>query len=549
MNNGMIATGNENAMTESFEFDENNILRVVIGFGGRQCLEKIIGNSLPTLRAVVWEPDEELYESYDTDISDVLNDSRLTMVVGDDIHALEDTLRKNIHENNAHHLKFVALGRYSQSGDPHTEKLVSMLGRILTEVTNDGFARKKFHKLPYKNLIFTIASLDKNYVISQLFGNIPTRDVPIIIVSAGPSLMKNCHELKRAEGKAIILAVSHAVKTLEKAGIMPDLVAISDAGETGYINSDYEKKYTLLSSVYADSECRKGYEGRIIYFGFSLLGDLFMTQRTRSEEQAELDTGSVATDVFSLFLTAGFKRIILVGQDLAYDDEGHSHTGGEYDESAEGRISFQPETEGISGGIVKTRGDWECFRCFLEEKIRDNSNVRVTDATEGGALIHGTSIETLREAIDRYCVREYPIDVWIRCLSAGDESERNAIEQWFDENTCNINRIKEQLDEALMLNNDIRKVWNDKGKWDDGFGASCRRYDVLYDQIINGSRGNLLRLYCIEDLQNYLENALAVEGDDNTEKRMVMEYELFRVFENKADELLEYLEKFPDREG
>ena len=55
---------------------------------------------------------------------------------------------------------------------------------------------------------------NNNFVVNQMFDNSPVRDIPVIIVAAGPSLMKNCTELKRAEGKAIIVAVACVVNTV-----------------------------------------------------------------------------------------------------------------------------------------------------------------------------------------------------------------------------------------------------------------------------------------------------------------------------------------------
>ncbi|WP_373845633.1 6-hydroxymethylpterin diphosphokinase MptE-like protein, partial [Clostridium sp.] len=50
------------------------------------------------------------------------------------------------------------------------------------------------------------------------------KDIPAIIVSAGPSLDKNISELKRAEGKALIIATDAVLTTLKNHGIVPDAV-------------------------------------------------------------------------------------------------------------------------------------------------------------------------------------------------------------------------------------------------------------------------------------------------------------------------------------
>lgn len=533
----------EAAVASSLEFDKDQILRIIIGFGGRMCLEKSLSNGQPTLRVLVWEPDSQTVESYceNTDISDLMSDKRLIMVVGNDTEKLKTALKNCLASHNIHHLKIVTLGKYAVAGNPDVESVREILRELMQPIANAEGARKKFHMLPCKNLIYTVCSLNKNYVISQLFEKIITRDIPVIIVAAGPSLMNNYMELKRAKGRTIIIAVTHAMKTLNQGGIVPDLVALTDPGKSGYLDFDKEKKYTLLSCVHADDECRKGYDGKIVYYGFNMFCDEFAVKRTLMEENSELDTGSVATDVFSLFVTAGFTRIILVGQDLAYDDSGFSHTGSETDNTTPDMNGNDLFTEGVFKKKIRTREDWEFFRAFYEKVIRERSDINVIDATEGGALIHGTEIMPLSEAIERYCYTEYPIKEWIEGLEQGNEEEKNQIEQWINLAITNLDRMKELLCEAVMTNRYIMRLWNDTSLWDDDFRASCRKYDVLYKQIMDGVSGGLLRLYCTKQIQFYVENALATEGDDNTEKRMKMEEELFVKMEEMAVDLLKYI--------
>ncbi len=530
-------------LTNSYKFKKESILRAYIGFDGKPCLDGILDNSVPTLKSIIWEPDIALFCAYCThvDISEYILDRRLEFVIGCDKNSLEKKLRMIIRDNNAYHSEVKAICQYNKYDNYEVKLFVNLFEKIATEVTQDGYARKRFHKLPCKNFLYTIHTLSENYIVSQFFDAIPCRDIPVVLVSAGPSLVKNCKELKKAKGKTIIVAVTHAMKTLYNLGINPDLVAISDASETKFMDFDKDKKYTLLSSIYAEKECREPYNGRIIYHGFNMLGDLFSTKRTIEEKETELDTGSVATDVFSLFVSAGFKKIILVGQDLAYDEKGNTHAVNDPQKSDGDIINFEYETRGIYGGKVKTRPDWERFRAFFEKVIESNSDVEVIDATEGGAFIKGTKVMSLNEAILRYCDKTYPIDKWIKSMEKADWEEKENIAVWFEESKNNISRVRDWLEEIIILNSVIRQAWSECNITDLDLSASYRRYDVLYNQIMEGTRGELLRLYSIEDIQEYIENALLLEGDENIEKRMQMEQKLFSVLKEDSDELLTYL--------
>lgn len=532
-------------MEAALNFDKGIILRVLLGFGNKACIAKVLDNSITTLKAIVWEPDASLFMAYCTkeDISGQIGDDRLEIVIGNDADHLETVFKGSVHDNNVYHSKVMAVGQYANRNNQYVGVLVSILEKVADDATEEGYARKLFRVLPCNNLLYTINSLNDNYIVSQLFKTITDRDIPVIIVSAGPSLSRNYTELKKAKNKAIIIAVAHAVKTLYKGGITPDLVAITDASCVDFINFDIEKKYTLLSSIFADRNSREGYDGQIIYHGFNMINHLFECERTREEPYSELDTGSVSTDVFSLFLSAGFKHIILVGQDLAYGDGGFTHAGGEKEEKYEYRENdpAYKMVDGIYGGKVKTRWDWERFRKFFEEHIKISNDISVIDATEGGALINGTKIMTLSDAIDKYCKEEFPVNDWIKTLKKGDENERVYIKQWMEDRKDDLEVLLKYIDEAILIGNSVAERWNDPNAWDNEFRALCKKYDVLFGQIMEGDRGGLLRLYCVEQIQEYVENALTYEGDENALGRIQMERVLLVGLKGKAGELLDYL--------
>ena len=61
-----------------------------------------------------------------------------------------------------------------------------------------------------------------------MFFNVFPKDIPAIVVSAGPSLAKNKHLLKEAKGKAFIAVVDSAISTVMSMGVIPDMVFTLD---------------------------------------------------------------------------------------------------------------------------------------------------------------------------------------------------------------------------------------------------------------------------------------------------------------------------------
>ena len=522
-------------------FEEDAILRIVIGIGNGRSIKGITKNALNTLRAVIYEPDMSFFLAclVNEDLSELINDERVSIIIGTDEHKLEDVLRRNILDINCNHIKVMAQGEYGDSANRYTETLVNNINSIIEEVTLESRIAKTHKVRLCENAIRTVSQLNDNYVIYQLFDKIPTRDIPIIIVSAGPSLMKNCRELQKAKGKALIIAVAHAVKTLVTEDVDPDMIAVSDAAKVDFTNCDTNKEnHYLLSSIYASSEIQRDYNTRILYYGFNLERLMFTSTRTDKEPAVELNTGSVATDIFSMFLAAGFRRIILVGQDLAYDKKGYSHSGNEKECSTYEINELFYEVESIDGGVVKTRKDWKEFKEVFERKISEYNNVDVIDATEGGALIHGTKIMTLNDAILEYCIDTYPIAEWLSGFEKGTGEEKKHIEQWFDESIYNAGRILGFLEEITSLSKEITNAWDNGIRTGSDLSIKYKRYDRLYDYLMNSSSGDLVRFYCQAEVHEYLENAMSAEGDDNVEARMILENKLFTSMRDNTENLL-----------
>ena len=104
-----------------------------------------------------------------------------------------------------------------------TEKLQD---EVIAKCTRLGFDRMIPQHILYhmKNMI----SQRNIAQIKQAFSAYPVADIPVIIVSAGPSLDKNVKELRKAQGKAFIIVVDAALRTVLQAGVQPDIVCTID---------------------------------------------------------------------------------------------------------------------------------------------------------------------------------------------------------------------------------------------------------------------------------------------------------------------------------
>ena len=100
------------------------------------------------------------------------------------------------------------------------------------------------------------------------------RDMPAIVVAAGPSLNKNIDELKRAKGKAFIIAVDTAIKPLLKKGIIPDMFAIVDGKKPiELVQNEEVKKIPLLTSISASHDVLEYHTGMKFFYNE---GDIYI---------------------------------------------------------------------------------------------------------------------------------------------------------------------------------------------------------------------------------------------------------------------------------
>ena len=255
-----------------------------------------------------------------------------------------------------------------------------------------------------KNLRFIKES---NY-LTEFIGKVPA-DVPVIIVSAGPSLDKNIEDLKRAEKKAFIIATDTAVKSLIAHDVPYDVIITKDVKKSDtHLKNEKCHDKPIIADICSKNSILGTNKGRKIWNNTSNFMCRIYAKYGLKYTSCMLGM-SVATDAFIVAELIGAKRIVLIGQDLAYDGE-YSHAGNvanhKYDE-----INGIYEIEGIYGDKVKARGDWvDMLQWFEAEIAKVGSDVDVIDATEGGAKIHGTRVMKLSDVIEQYCNTDFDFE-------------------------------------------------------------------------------------------------------------------------------------------
>lgn len=298
-----------------------------------------------------------------------------------------------------------------------------------------------------KNIINNCKDIVRQYSVVQLelrFKQIDNiEEIPAILVSAGPSLDKNINEIKKAKGKAFIIAVDTALKTLLKKNIIPDMVITIDSHKPPILFMHTEfKDIPMAVCDCSNYELYVLHQGKRFYFAETESYMSYIYNECTGGKLYSTETGgSVANNAFSLINILGFKKIILVGQDLAYTGK-KFHTTDAYGESDKNVLEDYNkyfEVEDIYGGKVYTESNMDLYRKWFESQIVRYPRLNVIDATEGGAKIEGTKIMTLKEAIEREC----KIDIDFKKIIA--ELNRPITDEKADEILQEIDNIPDNL--------------------------------------------------------------------------------------------------------
>lgn len=228
-----------------------------------------------------------------------------------------------------------------------------------------------------------------------------------ILVATGPSLKKQLPLLKKYANKATIFCADSAYPILAKAGIKPDYVCmlerddiVSKCFDNNFGDFDKNITFVLASLAHKDSinfleKNNRNYilVSRSLPFAYSVgLHDF-----------GYISGGmSVAHLNYELALLLGHKNIILIGQDLAYSNDGKSHSEGFlYSNYHEGEFERDKDKFKILAyggkGYVQSSEIWVLFKQIFENLFYKQTKVKIYNATEGGARIEGTIEKPFKE--------------------------------------------------------------------------------------------------------------------------------------------------------
>ena len=316
----------------------------------------------------------------------------------------------------------------------------------------------------YKNIF------NNGLAITKSPGIVATKDIfpsiPIIIVSAGPSLDKNIGLIKSVREQILVITVATALKPLLRNGIKPDFVISIDPNEDTIQSFDIKAIPEDLWLIYdpcIPPEICSLFNKRKIMMDSKIELAKWITDH--SEKKGTLgNISSVAHAAYYLAQHMGCAPIILVGQDLSFEGHRMHCTDSFYNQANQDNIGadrtlgvleynkYRGYTQSITPTVdifdhkSKTTKAMDIYRHQLIKEI--NETGRTLNATEGGVSIPGAINISLKEAIIKHCQKnKLPIvNNYLKKIKLPTK------------NTSLLDSIRKQLVKFDKIKNSIKKI-------------------------------------------------------------------------------------------
>ncbi|TEY06829.1 DUF115 domain-containing protein [Campylobacter sp. US25a] len=250
-----------------------------------------------------------------------------------------------------------------------------------------------------KQTLDNIPKLLNNSVFQQFLKQQRMKTKNAIIVSTGPSLIKQLPMLKKYQNNATIYSADSAYPILAKYNIKPDYVCMMERDDIvskcfdnnfGEFNKDI--LFIIASVVHREvieflERDNRNY--MLVHRPLLSAGSL------KLDDFGYLGCGaSVSNMIYELAAALRHENIIFIGQDLAYAEDGSSHPKEHIYGNQGEEIRGEAYTIAYGGkGKVRTQLTWNLFRQAFERNIffaKEKLDINTYNCTEGGARIEGT---------------------------------------------------------------------------------------------------------------------------------------------------------------
>ena len=518
---------------------------VIFGLGSGEHIKEILNNLEEDNKVLIIEPDKNVLNKFlEVEYAEeLLKDHRISLFL------YEKTAIENFFSNSIdsitvkNNIKFKIFSNYD---NVYKEELMDTYNAfknvvensLMNNETTKGFS-KTFAKAFISNLKHIAEATPINYFKNTF------KNKPAIVVSAGPSLERNIHQLKEVQDNFMIITGARSLGTLIKNDIIPDFICMIDPIEFNckFIESYLEYKIPIIFYENTSYEAMNLYKGSKILFSGNALTSSILEYNVENL----LSGGSVAHNCTSFVSYTGCNPIIFIGQDFAYTGEKlHADSSAFNEENKVNNKIDIIEVKDVFGNLVKTDRKLNFYRNNMENIINKYSNITFINSTEGGANIKGTIVQPLSKTIDKYGKEKMEKEKIENILSHPPIIEKEIIIQYLEESYKILKKIYKEVQIALGYANDIYLSYA-KGK-NNNINNINKKLDKI-DEYIKENREKiaLINSLLFEVIENVLCNPEYMLSSKDSERDKGIKVaeksrKLYKGIKNKIKEFMPILE-------
>lgn len=229
-----------------------------------------------------------------------------------------------------------------------------------------------------------------------------------VIVATGPSLHKQLPLLKKVQKHVTIISVDASLPILTSYGIKPDIVtslervALTSEFFLKTPNDQQEGIIFLCATLQHKKVLNAITNGTKVMVMRPFQHNKFFNIPHHGFIGSGMSSANMAHELAFLM---EYKTCVLIGQDLAYSEDGTSHSQGHVLGTDDVKTS-EDDTEipAYGGkGTIRTTKIWKTFKETFEQRIQEfATTMKTINATEGGAHINGSIELSFFDVIEKY---------------------------------------------------------------------------------------------------------------------------------------------------
>ena len=308
------AVDEANNISKNIKNTENSIILIYgLGLG---YLPDVVSNVIQNNKIIIYEPNLDLIK-YVISIAKIDALFKENVVLCSNEEKLKEHVLNVVDENTVISISF--LNSYKQLYLDDIKKVLYSAQCAQAQYIGNKNTFIKKAPLAFLHTIYNLKNIFSNPLITDLKDIY--KDKTAIILCAGPSLREKIELIKKNQDKFVIFALSASLKLLTKHDIKPDfIVAIDSSDITKQFESFDTSKCYLISEAFTHSKIAANNFKK--YFRYISSGNFFndWVKDCLKDKSNLTSAGTVSYTAFKSAQIMGFKKIILIGQDLAYKD-------------------------------------------------------------------------------------------------------------------------------------------------------------------------------------------------------------------------------------